>query len=395
MDFVIANEGSNDASVFVQAGPGNFRGQGPSLALGSASITPGVRHAALVDLDLDADLDLVTANPTNGTLAVFAQLGPAVFSAEPAAIVADAASTTGAMALAAADLNADGRPDLVSANAASGTLTVFFQSAGGTFATTADVVLGAGVLQQPEFVAIEDLDADGDLDIVCADAVANRLFVFTQSGGAFPGAPALTLGTDPSTTGVDTVVCRDLDLDGRVDLVCSAPGSHSIALFLQTPAGSFAAAPDSVLGGAGVADQARGLVVADLDQDGIADLACISPPMNAVLVFAAASNGVYPATPTTTLTDAALVSPTALAVHDMNADSVPDLVVGSQGATSLVAFQQFLGGVFPFPAVAFGGPGATDSPSRIVIADIDNDGDSDVLSVNPVLDNCTAYFNSH
>src|SRR5690606_4139029 len=194
-DVAVANEGAGNAAVLVQVGPGSFRGQLPSTTVGQALVTPQVEGVAVADLDGDGDLDVVCACAGNGRLVAYEQLAPGVLARDPMFSIGNTA-TAGASAVVAADLDGDGGIELAAANRTAGTVAVFRRDADGTYPAAPQQVLGAGVLQQPAHLAAADLDGDGDLDLVCADAAAGRLFVFEQvAPGQFATAPVAVLGS--------------------------------------------------------------------------------------------------------------------------------------------------------------------------------------------------------
>ena len=84
------------------------------------------------------------------------------------------------LAVAAADLNGDGRLDVASANRESDDLAVFFQPAGGFVdAVAADLVVGDPVSTDgPQSLACADVNGDGYPEIGFANSESlNRLFL--------------------------------------------------------------------------------------------------------------------------------------------------------------------------------------------------------------------------
>ena len=80
--------------------------------------------------------------------------------------------------VATADLNADGRPDLVVANYGSGTVSVLLGNGDGTFGAKTD--FGAG--SDPQSVAIADLNGDGRPDLAVANWGSNTVSVLLGNG---------------------------------------------------------------------------------------------------------------------------------------------------------------------------------------------------------------------
>jgi hypothetical protein len=135
----------------------------------------------------------------------------------------------------------------------------------GTFSAITNHGTGNG----PAAVAIADLNADGRLDLVVVNAAADSMSVLINQGnGAF--APKV----DYPTGGVPTAVAvGDLNGDGRPDLVVTNGGNtsalgHTISVLLNTGGGTFAAKVDTQVG-----SYPRAVVVADLNGDGTPDVA--------------------------------------------------------------------------------------------------------------------------
>src|SRR5206468_1867864 len=122
---------------------------------------------AIADLNGDGKQDLVVANggpfsndaPDN-TVSVLLGNGDGTFQPH-----VDYASGASPLGIAVADLNRDGKADIVTANAADGTVSVFLNQGNGTFKAKMDY--GTGV--DPVSVVIGDFNGDGKLDIATAN----------------------------------------------------------------------------------------------------------------------------------------------------------------------------------------------------------------------------------
>jgi hypothetical protein len=98
----------------------------------------------------------------------------------------------------AADVNNDGKLDLICANEDDNTLTVLTNNGSGGFGSYATLNAGIG----PVCVVAADVNNDGKLDLICGyygNGIGNTLTVLTQT---IVGPPTLTI----ASTGSNTVV---------------------------------------------------------------------------------------------------------------------------------------------------------------------------------------------
>ena len=139
----------------------------------------------LRDLDADGDLDLAWTNYYSGSrLGVSVALGDGVGGFAPARSVR---ALAGATELAAGDVNADGKPDLLaSASVEESPLVAVLLGAGdGSFALRGRYTAGANVND----AALADFDRDGRLDIVAALQTAGDVAVLRGAGDGSFGPP--------------------------------------------------------------------------------------------------------------------------------------------------------------------------------------------------------------
>jgi hypothetical protein len=117
---------------------------------------PGAVPNAVADFTGDGVPDVAESSP--GQVRIVGNNGYGTLALRPEIYAATGVSP----ALAAADLDGDGKTDLVRANADDSTVSVWPGNGDGTLGTRADYVVGA----TPLTLATADLDGDGDLDVV-------------------------------------------------------------------------------------------------------------------------------------------------------------------------------------------------------------------------------------
>lgn len=265
--------------------------------------------------------------------------------------------SAGAIGLVAIDADGDCDDELVAWSADRATL---FTSDAADYADAGEVAafaIRAG--------AAADVDRDGDQDLVLGGGGELRLYRSDGTGGFSHDAAAIPGGI---VTDVTTLALGDLDGDGNPDLIA---GQGDVAgapprVFLADPSGggTFAMSP-AVLPEVDL--RIRGLALADADGDADLDLA---------VALAAAPVRLY-INRGGRLEDQSFIrlpqpAPEAAAVvaGDWNGDCFPDLVLAAPAATRLFAGAE--DGMFV-------DDGAVDGADAAVLADIDDDGDRDLV----------------
>src|SRR5579871_3950171 len=106
---------------------------------------------------------------------------------------------SGPFAVAVADVNGDGKPDLISANHNSNTVSVLLGNGNGTFQPALNFTTDA----RPLAIAVADVNRDGKPDLITANFIGNTVSVLLGNGdGAFQPAQNFSTGQDPRSVAV-------------------------------------------------------------------------------------------------------------------------------------------------------------------------------------------------
>ena len=214
---------ANFADATVSVLPGN--GDGTFQAAESFGVGQNPISVAVGDLNGDGKLDLVSANRDDNTVSVLLGDGEGNFQLATTLAVGD-----GPSAVKMGDLNGDQILDLVTANVFSGTLSVLLGNGDGTFQAASEIAVeSVSILAgRNSHLQIADLNGDGRLDLVVCNFARNTINIFAGNGdGSFQEAVKLLTGIGPVS-----VAIGDLNEDSNVDIVCSNTNS-SIANYIS------------------------------------------------------------------------------------------------------------------------------------------------------------------
>ncbi|WP_437808138.1 FG-GAP repeat domain-containing protein [Sorangium sp. So ce1078] len=310
---------------------------------------------AAADLNGDGHIDLALANGgthEEGTVSVLLNPGNGHFATSPYP------ATDAPVSIAAADLNGDGHPDLVTANAGqrgAGYASVLLNEGNSTLAAPThygDVLLVGG--SPGPSIAAADLNDDGYPDLAVTRAFRNVVWN-NQGDGTFREA----LGYH----GGGWIAAADLNGDGYPDL--ASADNFEAQVWLNDGEGTFGSNASYPLD-----DEPGSLAVADLNGDGYPDLAVAdSGVMGGVSLLLNRGDGSFG----DRVLYAAGSAFNAIVAEDLNGDGRPDLAV--VGPTTSVLWNEGNG---TFADAVHVGPGGR----AVAAADLDNDGRPDLAVVN-------------
>ncbi len=215
-DMIVA--GGNGVAVYLGDGAGNWNGAGFSNGL---PISGQYWHVIVGDFNRDGKLDIAASQNSPGPVGAWTGDGAGNWTAW-------AGLPTGTYeGIAAADVNKDGRPDLIVAGGAPVYQGIrVFLSTGASFSETTPITTTG----QYYDIAAEYVDGDGYVDV--AAAVQNGGLKFWRYNGSSWTYASAGLTTANTFRGV---TFGDVDLDGKPELVASRfgfPSSTGGGLFI-------------------------------------------------------------------------------------------------------------------------------------------------------------------
>jgi len=315
----------------------------------------------MAEFNGDGRIDLAVANyggygpPYNGSVSVFLGRGDGTFGAATDYPTGDAS-----WELRAADLNGDGKVDLVVANYGAdgptkGSVSVLLSNGDGTFQQSLNYRAGIAC----SATAIADFDGDGVPDLAVADWDSAAVSILHGNGdGTFGARSVLPVNSVPKE-----LATQDFNHDGRPDLVVANYGDSTVSVLIATGTG-FQPKVDYVVG-----PDPTAVVAADLDHDGNADIAASRVLEGGISILFGNGDGRFgrretipgPWTNTWEMTSG-----------DVNGDGNLDLITANSVGTTTVYLGDGVGG---FTSQSYC---AGSEPMSASVGDINGDGQMDL-----------------
>ncbi len=368
--------------LYLNDGTGTFDDAEPS---GLPEDVDGGRDVALADVDSDGDLDLVVANaygPQGQQNRLYLNDGIGAYGDATAAHLPARQDYSAAIALG--DVDADGDLDLVFGNFYSPPYVgeqnrLYLNNGSGIFTDVTAAQLPFDN-DGTEDLALGDVDGDGDLDLALANSNGQDRLYLNDGSGTFVDVTAAHMPQDADFT--NAVVFGDVDGDGDLDLVFGGSLWRTTSrLYLNDGSGRFADVTGTHIGPRSSSTSGTlGLILVDIDGDSDLDLVEANCSQNA-LYLNDGTGKFTDATATHMPVDWSCGR--AVAAGDVDLDGDLDLVFGNARDVFLQDSLYLNDGTGRFADVTAARmlKNNTDT-SAIALGDVDDDGDLDLVFAN-------------
>lgn len=221
-DIITANQTGNSISILRNTSVGNTISFATKVDFTTALTPEGVSAG---DLNNDGKTDMMVACSDANVVSVFKNTSvPGAVSLDPKA---DYGVGSFPWDVAAADIDGDGKPDMVSSSTGPNTVSVFRNTSSSGISFAARVQLGT--TSSPRGLTINDFDGDGKPDIVTANYFSSSN-VSVLKNTSVPGTVSFNSFNSYTTgTGTGSVVAADFDNDGLADIMTANSQSNSLS----------------------------------------------------------------------------------------------------------------------------------------------------------------------
>ncbi|NER13775.1 BspA family leucine-rich repeat surface protein [Leptobacterium flavescens] len=336
----------------------------------------GARSVRAADIDGDGDMDVLSAsaNAQHNNINWYENLGEGEFKNHLISRHAE-----GARSVHAADLDGDGDTDVLSASYDSNKIAWYRNDGTGRFTKHFFISRHA---EGATSVYTADLDGDGDLDVLSASKESDKIAWYQNDGtGKFPKHHFISRHAE----GASSVYAADLDGDGDMDVLSASELSDKIAWYENDGSGRFRKHHFITRR----ADGASSVRAVDLDGDGDLDVLSASYLDDKIAWYENDGHGNFPKHHFISRS-----ADGAASVHAVDLDGDGDMdVLSASFLDDTIAWYENLGGG------NFGNLRTSqriinsnaDSAISVYTADLNGDGDPEILSAS-FRDNKIAWY---
>lgn len=347
----------------------------------------GPTFIAVADVNYDGKPDLIVANGDDSSVSVLLGDRRRHFTTAPGSPFA---CGKGPSDIAVADMNDDGNPDLVIANTGTPYITILLGDGKGGFKPSPHSPFATDSHPHVHGVAVGNFTGDSKPAVVTDSWGRDEVLLIPSDGQGNLVLPGKAFHADlHSDAGVRAA---DFNHDGNLDVVTTSQRAGAVGLLLGDGKGGFRRAPGSPFA---AVEQAWSFTVDDMNRDGNPDVISIpyerdlrDPKQLGVAVLFGDGKGNLAAMPGSPFSLAGCQGPDRVATGDINSDGLRDIVVSCAQNDRLIIFLASKDGAFQISSreVKTGWSG-------LAVADLDGDGSDDIVVSNNSSDTVTIFFN--
>ena len=336
---------------------------------------------AVADVNRDGKPDLVVANTEDGTVSVLLGNGKDHFVPATGSPFACGPSPSD---IAVVDMNRDGNPDLIVANTGTPYLSILLGDGKGGFVPSPHSPFATASFPHVHGVVAADFMGNGKPAVITDSWGHDQILMLPSDGAGNLLLPGTLFHTGKRP--YERLRSADFNGDDKPDVVTTDLDANAVTVLLGDGHGGFREAVGSPFP-AGAAPWA--VAIGDLDRDGRLDLAVIpydqgvtDPAQLGVTILFGDGRGRFTRRPGAPLSLAGCRGPDRIATGDVNGDGIPDIVVSCAQNARLVLFLGSQSGAFQSSTLE-----VRTGWSGLAVADLWGDGRDEIIVSNGGLDN--------
>lgn len=353
---------------------------------------------AFADVNGDGKQDMIVAQAGNNSeLAVALGNGDGTFQASIAIYPGTCCSPDFRSAnwVVVGDFNGDGKPD-VALGTQAGYVTILLGNGDGTF-TLSQYLTVTPCCSGPAAGAVGDFNGDGKLDLAVVNNTLNPgvVDIYLGNGNGTVSQSPVSVPINASGSEPSSIIVGDFNKDGKLDIATTDTGNSSpniVSVAFGNGDGTFQTPANYTLDSPNVnTGNVISIVSADFNGDGYADIVTLSN-RGLMEVLLNKGDGTFPATPTYYFIGEDYNNSSfahMLAVGDFNKDGHPDLVAVDNQQDSAAVILNNGDGTFGPPSYYVW---ADRSAASVAVVDTNGDGNPDFVISTQMDDSVTIFL---